>query len=249
MTGFDLSGEGRLGCLLLHGLTGTPGEVRPIGELLAKRGWEVTAPLLPGHGTRVEDLRRTTWRDWFAAALASWDRLGERAREARFVAGVSMGGLLTLHLAHERANEVSAIAVLAPALALVSQRSAHAALWLARLPWLPSFLEITPKGPGDRISPAYDRIATRAVGELVQLQRIVRAELPAIHTPTLILEGALDLTVAPGTGQALELALGAPVKRRRIFDDGRHVLTEGACAPAVLAEVESFFSANGGATP
>jgi carboxylesterase len=242
VTGIDLPGEGRFGCLLLHGLTGTTEEVEPLGQRFAARGWDVVAPLLPGHGTRVEDLRRKTLGDWFGAALAAWDRLGARAKEARFVAGVSMGGLLALHLAHERAKEVSAIAVLAPALALLSQRSAEIALRLAGLPWLPPFLEITPKGPMDRLTAAYDKISTRAVGELVKLQRIVRAELPEIHVPTLILEGKLDRTVAPGTGEAIERALGAPVKRRRIFDDGRHVLTEGACASAVLDEVERFFS-------
>ncbi|MGH7805006.1 MAG: alpha/beta hydrolase [Candidatus Binatia bacterium] len=241
MTGIDLSGGGRFGCLLLHGLTGTTEEVEPLAKRFHERGWAVAAPLLPGHGTRVEDLRRATLGDWFGAALAAWDRLGTRAGESRFVAGVSMGGLLTLHLAHERAREVAAIAVLAPALALVSQRSAEIALRLARLPWLPPFLEITPKGRTDRVTAAYDRIATRAVGELVKLQRIVRTELPDIHVPTLILEGALDQTVAAGTAAAIERALGAPVKRRRIFDDGRHVLTEGSCAPAVLDEVEAFF--------
>ena len=246
MTGIDLPGEGRFGALLLHGLTGTPDEVQPLAERLAKRGWDVVAPLLPGHGTRVEDLRRRTFGDWFGAALEGWERLGARAKEARFAAGVSMGGLLTLHLAHEREQEVTAIAVLAPALALISQRSAEAALWLARLPWLPPFLEITPKGRMDRVTPAYDRIATRAVGELVKLQRTVRAELPEIHVPTLILEGALDRTVAAGTGEIIERALGAPVKRRRIFDDGHHVLTEGTCAAAVLDEVERFFSERAG---
>ena len=242
MTGIDLPGEGRFGALLLHGLTGTPDEVQPLAETFEKRGWDVVAPLLPGHGTRVEDLRRRTFGDWFGAALEAWDRLGSRAKGTRFVAGVSMGGLLTLHLAHERAEEVAAIAVLAPALALVSQRSAEVALRLSRLPWLPPFLEITPKGRMDRVTPAYDRIATRAVGELVKLQRIVRAELAEIRVPTLILEGALDRTVAPGTGEAIERTLGAPVKRRRIFDDGHHVLTEGSCAPEVLAEVERFFA-------
>jgi carboxylesterase len=234
-------GEGRLGCLLLHGLTGTTEEVAPIAERLATKGWAIEAPLLPGHGTRVEDLRSLRWADWYAAALAAWDRLGERTTDARFAAGVSMGALLTLHLAHERSDEVAAIALLAPALVLRSQRRADLTLWLSRLPWLPAALEIVPKGRNDRISKAYDRIATRAVAELVRLQRTVRAELAEIRTPTLLLEGDLDLTVAIGTAEGIERALGSSVKRRRLLAGGRHVLTEGEVAAESLAEVARFF--------
>src|SRR5262249_53931839 len=80
---------GGVGCLLLHGFTGTPSEMLPIGEALAKRGYAVSAPLLPGHGTRVEDLARTTWEQWFATALDAWTELGQSS-PTRVVGGLSM---------------------------------------------------------------------------------------------------------------------------------------------------------------
>jgi len=242
MEAFAHPGDGRLGCLLIHGLTGTPEEVHPLGEHLARLGYATEAPMLPGHGTSVDDLRRVTWRDWYAGVLSAWDRLGERTSERRFVAGVSMGALLSLHLAHERADEVAGAALLAPALTLRAQSRAEHAVWLSRLPWLPRALEILDKGKGRRTSKSYSQVAMRAVGELVRLQRTVRAELSEIRVPTLILEGGEDLTVAVGTGEVIERALGATVKRRLLYPTSFHILTEGDNASAVVNEIAAFFA-------
>src|SRR5437762_1904854 len=81
----------------MHGWTGSPPEMRPLGEHLAAQGLVVHGVRLPGHGTRPEDLLTVTWRDWIAAAEAA---LAELAAEADpvFVGGLSMGALLTLYL-------------------------------------------------------------------------------------------------------------------------------------------------------
>jgi len=233
------------GCLLLHGFTGTPAEMRPLGTRLAARGFTVRAPLLPGHGTRVDDLARTTWRDWFGAALESWNELGERSA-ARAVVGLSMGALLALHLAHERGREVAAVAALAPAIRLRDQRSAETTLWIRRLPRLPRRFEIVPKRRRDpeaeRLTPAYDEIPLRSLASMIELQRVVRAELSQITTPALVLDGALDETIAPGAAAEIEAALGSPTKRRMSFARSGHIMTEDADAPDVLAAVESFLS-------
>src|SRR5262249_50914792 len=64
---FALPGTRGLGCLLVHGFTATPAEMRPLGEALAARGFPVRGVRLAGHGTSVEDLARTGWRDWYAS--------------------------------------------------------------------------------------------------------------------------------------------------------------------------------------
>ncbi len=64
---FTLQG-GPVGCLLLHGYTGSPPEMRLVGEYLNQRGITVSAPLLSGHGTEPEDLNRYKWTDWYADA-------------------------------------------------------------------------------------------------------------------------------------------------------------------------------------
>ncbi|MFH1486269.1 MAG: alpha/beta fold hydrolase, partial [Chloroflexota bacterium] len=89
---------GPVGCLLIHGGTGSPPEMRPMGEYLAEKGLTVLGVRLAGHGTTPEDLARITWQDLVTSAEEGLRRVqGQCARV--FVAGLSVGGLLTLHLA------------------------------------------------------------------------------------------------------------------------------------------------------
>ncbi|HJQ84468.1 MAG TPA: alpha/beta fold hydrolase, partial [Candidatus Binatia bacterium] len=91
--GFAFPGPRPLGCLLVHGFTATPDEMRPLGEALAARGFPVRAVRLAGHGTDVADLARTRWTDWFASVLEAAATL-RRDVPRIALAGMSMGGLL-----------------------------------------------------------------------------------------------------------------------------------------------------------
>ncbi len=89
------------GCLLIHGFTGSPPELLPLGKYLAERGCAVSAPLLAGHGTRVDDLVKTSWQDWLQSAVDGLSQLREEPIKRIFLIGISMGGLLGLMLAAE----------------------------------------------------------------------------------------------------------------------------------------------------
>jgi len=92
---------GPTGALLAHGFSGTPGELRPLAERLAKQGYSVEAPLLAGHGGSQDELAAVTWRDWVSSARQALDTL--RARCATVVlVGFSMGGAITLYLVLQR---------------------------------------------------------------------------------------------------------------------------------------------------
>src|SRR3954447_8334392 len=86
------------GALVLHGFTGNPGSMRGLAEAFAAAGYHVEMPLLPGHGTTVDDMLTTGWSDWSAAADAAYATLSARCSKV-IVAGLSMGGSLTLWLA------------------------------------------------------------------------------------------------------------------------------------------------------
>ena len=45
---------GDVGCLLVHGFTGTPHEMRFLGERLAAQGYTVSGVCLAGHATSVK---------------------------------------------------------------------------------------------------------------------------------------------------------------------------------------------------
>jgi len=116
---FKLEG-GAAGILLLHGFTGSPAEMRLLGNYLNERGLTVHAPLLPGHGTEVEDLNQVSWQDWTVAADSALVDLQARCQHV-FVAGLSMGGLLTLYLA-SRHPELTGIITYAAALDITDWR-------------------------------------------------------------------------------------------------------------------------------
>ena len=59
--------RGRVGCLLIHGFTGAPIEMHPIGEYLVEHDIIVSGPRLPGHGTAPEDMQGVTWEEWYSA--------------------------------------------------------------------------------------------------------------------------------------------------------------------------------------
>ncbi len=94
---FFLPGNKPIGVLLLHGFTATTVEVRPLAEYLNRQGYSVFCPLLPGHGTRPEDMIPVRWQDWYETAQNGLERL--KGISNLFVAGESMGGLLSLLLA------------------------------------------------------------------------------------------------------------------------------------------------------
>ena len=104
---------GEIGVLLCHGFTGSPQSMRPWGEYLAERGLTVSLPLLPGHGTRWQDMQVTGWQDWYAEADRALRELTDRCSRV-FVCGLSMGGTLALRLAARHGAEISGLVLVNP---------------------------------------------------------------------------------------------------------------------------------------
>ena len=108
---------GRLGVLLVHGLGGTPIELGFIAQGLARAGHTVYCCQLAGHCRTPEELRRSTWREWYASVEAAHDRLREHC-DIIVAGGLSMGGILATHLAHNRPDAVHGLLLFAPTLKL-----------------------------------------------------------------------------------------------------------------------------------
>ena len=101
---------GEHGVLLLHGFTGSPAHMRKLGEALSARGFAARDILLPGHGTRYEDMRGCTWQDWLLAARMAAREM--RERYARFsVAGLSMGGYVAMDIQRLYPETVAGLAL------------------------------------------------------------------------------------------------------------------------------------------
>jgi carboxylesterase len=248
-TPFDLVGDGPIGVVCVHGFTGTPYEMRYLGGRLAHAGYHVHGLLLPGHGTRAEDLDATRWTDWTDAVEDAFDMM--RMLYARVaVVGQSLGALLALHLASRR-KDVAAVASLAAPLWLEGF-GARIAAWSARgtLQRLLPGLRALPKLAGSDVrdkrvrdeNPAYDRIPVRALAELTAFMRIVDDSLSAITQPVLVLHGQQDHT-AP-VACAYHIAERAHAARTRILPRSYHLIAADVERDIVAREVIDFLRHN-----
>src|SRR5512138_328118 len=115
---YDQPGFGenvRVGFLLIHGLGGTPVELRFVAQGLTRAGFAVYCPLLEGHGGTEAELNATTWQDWYDSVVAAHDELRARC-DMIIVGGLSSGALLALRLAAERRDEIASTVLFAPTL-------------------------------------------------------------------------------------------------------------------------------------
>jgi carboxylesterase len=218
--------------------------MRYLGQQLARAGYTVHGLRLPGHGTRVEDLDRTTWKDWYDAVEDAFESLRLMTGQVAVV-GQSLGGLLSLHLAANR-PDVAAVGSLAAPLWLEGL-GAKVADWAARgaLRW-PSVPKLMRSDVRDkrvrRENPCYDRIPTKALGELARFMKLVGSELGQVRCPTLVLHGQHDHT-AP-VGCAAKIAARTNAVRTRILPLSYHLIAADVERDIVAAEVIDFIRRN-----
>lgn len=120
---------GRTGVLLIHGLGGTPVEVRYIAQGLARAGFTVLCCQLAGHCATAQELRSSTWQEWRASVAAAHDRLKAEC-DIVIAGGLSTGALLAIDLAHSRPGEVHGLTLFSPSIYL----DGWAMPWY--MPWL-----------------------------------------------------------------------------------------------------------------
>jgi carboxylesterase len=244
---FSLSG-GRVGCLLLHGFTGTPHEMRYLGDHLAALGYSVCGVRLAGHATSVEDFATHTWQDWYASAAEGLRQLRQHAA-VTIVVGQSMGALLALKMAADFADTVAALVLLAPAVRLANP-------WLPWIgPFLPVLLPLLPrrwrwveKGTSDiadplarAMSPNYRSVPLAAVIQLLRLQRQARRAAAGVQQPVLIVHARQDHTCPVDNVTRLQQWLPRP-PRVHLLDDSYHVITVDVEKKLVASLVAGFVS-------
>ncbi|MFJ6213905.1 alpha/beta hydrolase [Streptomyces sp. NPDC092296] len=222
---------GPVGALLCHGFTGSPQSLRPWADRLAAEGLTVSLPLLPGHGTRWQDMQITRWEDWYAEVDRELRALTASCAQV-FVCGLSMGGALALRLAARHGAAVSGLVLVNP-----SVRSDSPATAL-----LPVLRHLVPSVAGvanDIAAPGsteigYDRTPLHAAWSLSRLWRTVQAELPQVSQPLLLFRSPQDHVVSPANARLLLGRISSTDVEERLCERSFHVATLDHDAEAVF---------------
>ncbi|QES58799.1 esterase [Streptomyces venezuelae] len=228
---------GEVGVLLCHGFTGSPQSLRPWAEYLAGRGLTVSLPLLPGHGTRWQDMQLTGWQDWYAEVDRALRELLERCAQV-FVFGLSMGGALTLRLAAKHGDAISGIVLVNPA------NKVHDPLAVT-LPVTKHLIRSTPGIASDIAKPGseevgYDRVPTRAAHSLKKFLQLVDAELPQVTQPMLLLHSPQDHVVPPVDSARVLARVSSTDVTETLLEQSYHVATLDHDAERIFADSYAF---------
>lgn len=219
---FFLEG-GEHAVLLTHGFTGTPASMRPIGNFLHAQGFTVQGILLPGHGTRLEDMRQASWQQWLDAELTAVRKLKERYEHVS-VCGLSMGGDLTL-LAAEQMDVTCCIPISAP------MKTQARFTWLARqaavfkpvLHWRSGAVSDATLLQDYNIG--YTGFPTASVYHLNCLMHRARRNLFSITCPLLVVQSHADHTISPDSADIILRGAGSKVKEVLWLKDVPHTCT------------------------
>ena len=249
---------GTTGFLLIHGMSGTPVEMRYIANGLARAGYTVSCPLLPGHCGTLDELRRTGWQDWLAGVETALAELEQRCEHV-FVAGLSMGAVLALKVAARNPHIVRGTALYSPTLWLDGWGvPAHARLFaLVRQKWVADLFHFSERPPygikdvrlrkiiaaalesGDPSKAGFLKLPGRLLLELRWLVDSVRRDLGSIKQPTLLLHPREDDRASLRNPTYLQHHLAGRVESV-ILEDSYHVITLDRQRDVVLTRTQAF---------
>ena len=241
-------GKGRTGFLLIHGLGGTPIELKFVAKGLARRGFLVHCCQLAGHCGSEADLVATTWHDWYASVVTAFDELRAQC-DTVLVGGLSMGGVLALHLAAQRPGEVHGLVLYAPTLwydgwstpwyRFILQFALWSAFGRAIVRRVYNFTEGEPYGikdpairavvvasmkSGDTTQAGILTTPGDSVCELYKLVRVVKKELKTITAAALIVQARDDDLSGLTNAEYLQRHMGGIVGTL-VLDDSYHIVT------------------------
>lgn len=214
---------GDTGCLLLHGFSGSPAEMEPMGRFLAQHGLTVYCPVLAGHDDAAR-MESAGWREWRETALTAMSEM--RARTARlFVAGFSLGGLIGFDLA--ASEQVAGVISINTPIRLRSKQVLRAHL-----------VSHVQQAAASDIVP--DRVPMSCVSSLYDYTRRVETLLPIVTAPALVIQARDDEVIDPGDAKQIHDALGSKCKRIVWIDEASHLVVLDRKRVQVFTEVQMF---------
>jgi carboxylesterase len=254
---------GRSGVLLIHGLTGTPAEMRFVAKGLNRNGFTVHAMQLAGHCGDEADLLATGWRDWYASVCEAADKLAAEV-DHLFVAGLSMGALLALKLAADRPDQVDGLGLYGTTFVY----DGWTIPWLGRLSfllplvcglglgWNQRFHECFPYGikderirqriansmlSGDSAAAGLPGNPWPSLAEFYRLSFLVRRQLRGIRTPAIVFHAVDDDVASLKNVRIVVRGAKGPVETV-LLENSYHMITVDQERDKVIERSARFFN-------
>ncbi len=246
---FFLQGN-RTGILLIHGFTGTPKEMRWMGEYLNQQGYTCLGIRLNGHATDIDDMRRSRWTDWTASVEDGYHLLSSSV-ERVFLVGLSMGGALSLLMSTYFEQRVAGVVAMSTPYILPRDPKNYP-IWFLKL--YGRFVKYAPKSGNEPSAAWVDKQAfgghvsylqnpIHSVAELKLLLNQMQAALPDVRRPVLLIHSKDDLYVPPDHMEKIYarlVALHASDKTKLYVTGSSHVVTRDAARGHVFKAVLEF---------
>lgn len=259
------SRRGEDAVLLIHGLTGTPAEMRSLAKKLLHQGFSVMCPRLAGHCGSIAELKKSRWQDWYNTVEQSFEALKSEHRQV-YVAGLSMGALLALRLAAHKGDRVGGLGLLSSTffydgwnMPKYKRRLLLPLVIYSPLKRFISWTETSPYGIKcertrakvqavleNRDANAAEqfgifRTPAVTIHESMRLIREAQRALPSVHTPTLIVHAIEDDMASLKNAHYVAEHIGAPDIETFFVDDTYHVLTLDRRKHQVAERLCNFF--------
>ncbi len=250
---FFYPGSRATGCLLVHGFTSTPKEMRPVGEYLASLGYPALGIRLFGHGTQPADMNRAHYQDWLTNLEEGWEMLQPHCKQVVLI-GQSMGGALVLTFAGLKLRPLAGVISMEAPAVVPSKRP-----YMRRLQRLPTGARVAllkgvslvypflPK-PAHRHTGtptmaghvSYSKNPVRAGAELVLLLEKLNQVIPAIDVPTLLIHSRVDDYVPFQNMVYIYNRLTTPRKERVWLEKSSHLVTQDVEQPVLFQALAQF---------
>lgn len=233
---------GKTGCILVHGFSSSPEEMRLFGQHLANQGYTVMGVRLAGHGTHPDDLKQVHWQDWLANIEDYVSYLEGNCTKKVFI-GQSMGGMISLTAAAYLKPD-AVVALSTPYLTL-SRKD----LWINIIgsffrPMIKKDVEHHPVYGIRREAgyPAYAAIPAKIFQQTYGLAAAMHAALPHLDMPTLIIQSDGDLMIPPNSMEQISAAIPSKTKRTRMLAGLGHGMALDPKRDLMFAEVLDFLA-------
>ena len=246
---FFLGDSAKPACLLIHGFTSSPKEMRLIGEYLHRQGFTCLGLRNTGHATQPEDMIRSCYTDWIAIVEDGYHLLRGVSGDI-FLVGLSMGGTLAL-LMSTRLDVRGVVAMSAPYKLPDDPRLRHIELISKAVPFMPKSDEEPGSSWFDKAAwkehVSYPQNPVRSIGELNKLLGELRAALPEVNVPVLLMHSRDDRYVLPENMELIYADLINTSDKTKLYITGSgHVVTRDAARQQVFESALEFIRRVGG---